>query len=271
MSFRLEKHVGTWTRACTKLSLLHVHRANNWPLGSLTGTAPSCFRFRTTLTATSHHRRSVLPLVHSAINLALPSGPFDDPAIAYRASCNAGLIPQEEEEQLLPMFLHSTSLSSPIGFLRPKVAQEILKNHQESGKKSIWNVLRTSDDFPWAICFADHVADFETRTHAMRVVLERWKTEGLFPDILKGTGACFRRFQLIQTSTLGWNNETYPVYTPRRERPDSMSRLAFGIERAALPLFGFANFGCLLTGELLCRRLSMLFIHTKTQPFMIVL
>lgn len=37
---------------------------------------------------------------------------------------------------------------------------------------------------------------------------------------------------------------------PRQERPDSTSSLAFGIERAALPLFGFANFGCLLTGKL---------------------
>ncbi len=40
------------------------------------------------------------------------------------------------------------------------------------------------------------------------------------------------------------------MYTPQRECPDSTSNLAFGIERAALPLFGFANFGCLLTGEL---------------------
>ena len=138
-----------------------------------------------TVTASRYHP-SVLPLVHSAINLALPPGPFDDPTVTHRASCNAGSTPPEEEERLLPMFLRSTSLSLPIGFLRPKVVEEILKNHQESGKKSIWNVLHGPDDSPWAICFADHVADFETRTHAMRVVLERWKHEGLFPDVLKG-------------------------------------------------------------------------------------
>ncbi|KAG8215682.1 NUDIX hydrolase domain-like protein [Butyriboletus roseoflavus] len=220
MHLRLGKHVGTWARGC-KPTLLHVTKAKNRPLGSLTGT---------TATATSRHRRSVLPLVRSAINLALPAGPLNDPALTHCASCNAGQVPHEEEEQLLPMFLHSTSLSSPIGFVRPKVAQEIFKNHQESGKKSIWNILVRPDDSPWAICFAGHLADFETRTHAIRVILERWKIEGLFPDILKG-----------------WNNETYPVYTPRRERIDSTSSLAFGIERAALPLFGFANFGCLLT------------------------
>lgn len=40
------------------------------------------------------------------------------------------------------------------------------------------------------------------------------------------------------------------MYTPQGECPDSTPSLAFGIERAGLPLFGFANFGCLLTGDL---------------------
>lgn len=190
MYFRPKSHVGTWARAC-KPSLLHAGRANPLLFGPRAiATASSFFRPMNTMT-TGHHRVSVLPVVHSAINLALPSGPFDDPSATHRASCNAGSIPPEEEEQLLPMFLRSTSLSSPIGFLRPNVVEEILKNHQESQKKSIWNVLRRLDDSPWAICFADHVADFETRTHAMRVVLERWKSRGLFPDILKGMGAYF--------------------------------------------------------------------------------
>jgi len=150
-------------------------------------------RFLNTVTEVSRHHQSILPLVHSAINLALPSGPFNNPAATHRASCNAKLILPEEEEQLLPMFLRSTSLSSPIGFLRPQVAEEILKNHQESGKQSIWNVLRRPDNSPWAICFADHVADSETRTNAMRAVVERWKTEGLFRDVLKGTCLYFRQ------------------------------------------------------------------------------
>ena len=187
-----KSHVGTWTRACKPS--LHPGRATLRLFGlRAIATPTSFFRPMNTMPA-SHHRISVLPVVHSAINLALPSGPFDDPAATHRASCNAGSTPPEEEEQLLPMFLRSTSLSSPIGFLRPKVVEEILEDHQESGKKSIWNVLRRLDDSPWAICFADHVAEFETRTHAMRVVLERWKSRGLFPDILKGMGACFHYF-----------------------------------------------------------------------------
>ena len=53
----------------------------------------------------------------------------------------------------------------------------------------------------------------------------------------------------IQFHTLGWSNETYPVYEPREELSNSASGLAFGIERAGLPLFGFVNFGCLLIGK----------------------
>ncbi|KAG6372479.1 NUDIX hydrolase domain-like protein [Boletus reticuloceps] len=225
MYFRLKHYAGTWTRAY-KPYQLHAGRANIWLLGPrVSETTTSCFR---TFNTTGRHQLCLLSLVHSAINLALPFGPFDDAAITHRASCNAGFIPPEEEERLLPMFLRSTSLSSPIGFLRPKVVEEILKNDKETGKKSIWNVLRRPDDSPWAICFANHVADSETRTEGMHVVLERWKAEGLFPDILKG-----------------WSDETYPVYLPQQERPSTIST-AFGIERAALPLFGFANFGCLL-------------------------
>ena len=124
--------------------------------------------------------------MHSAINLALPSGPFDDPAVIHRAACNDCSIPPEEEEPLLPMFLCATSSSSPIGFLRPNVVDEILQHHHASGTRSIWNVLRRPDGSPWAVCFADHVADEESRTHAMRTVMGRWKTEGRFPDVLKG-------------------------------------------------------------------------------------
>jgi hypothetical protein len=175
MRIRLQNHI-IWKRVY-KPRLPHLSRLNSCPLRPLN----------------TVNNRSVLALVNSAINLALPAGPFDDPIATHRASCNTKLILPGEEERLLPLFLRSTSLSSPIGFLRPKVAEEILKTHQGNGQQSIWNVLRRPDDSPWAICFADHLAEFETRTQAMRVVLERWKTEGLFRDVLKGMGIiCYR-------------------------------------------------------------------------------
>lgn len=208
MRLCLGKYIGT-----CKPTLRHVSRSNNWAFGSLAGSATSCCRLVTTVTS-SCHRRSVLPLVLSAVNLALPPGPFDDPAVTHRASCNAGLIQHEEEEQLLPLFLHSTSLSRPIGFLRPKVAHQILQDHQGSGKRSIWNVLVRPDDSPWAVCFADHVAGFETRTHAMRVVLERWKTEGLFSDILKGMNGCYHRVPMNSDQCIRLEQRNLPrVYT----------------------------------------------------------
>ena len=55
---------------------------------------------------------------------------------------------------------------------------------------------------------------------------------------------------LCRSCPPGWNNEIYPVYTPRQERPYSGKGVALGIEHAALPLFGSINFGCLLTGKL---------------------
>ncbi|KAH7886727.1 NUDIX hydrolase domain-like protein [Phlebopus sp. FC_14] len=180
-------------------------------------------------------RRSVLSLVLSSINLALPIGPFDDPSAIHRASCYAGSIPTKEEERLVPLLLHSSLSSGPLGFLRPEVVQAIL-NHKESEKT--WDILRRTNGSPWAIAFTDGIGDIDARSQALGSVLKSWRDQGLFPDILKG-----------------WSNETYPVYMPRQLRTsavDSHSVLAFGIERAALPLFGFVNFGCLLTAFYEC-------------------
>ena len=49
--------------------------------------------------------------------------------------------------------------------------------------------------------------------------------------------------------TQGWSHETYPVYThpPIQTNTTTHDPLAFAIERAALPLFGLMNFGCLFT------------------------
>jgi hypothetical protein len=206
-------------------------------------------------------QNSVLPLVLSSINLALPSGPFDDPATTHRASCHASPVSAVEEEPLLPMFLHSSLPKSPIGFLRPKVVEAILRDDEQGGKNSIWNVFRRPDDSPWAITFADHIADFEARSQAMSTCLKRWKDEGFFPDILRGISSLTLPGSLgFNFRLLGWSNEIYPVYTPQRCRPENHTTIhAFGIERAALPLFGFVNFGCLLTGKLLRPRLPASF------------
>ena len=51
-------------------------------------------------------------------------------------------------------------------------------------------------------------------------------------------------------SCKGWSDEAYPVHCPVPNGLASFQNpVAFSIERAALPLFGFPNFGSLLTGS----------------------
>ena len=52
-------------------------------------------------------------------------------------------------------------------------------------------------------------------------------------------------------SCLGWSDEAYPVFHHTTYETSSANSVAFAIERAALPLFGFANFGSLLIGAFL--------------------
>jgi hypothetical protein len=52
---------------------------------------------------------------------------------------------------------------------------------------------------------------------------------------------------------LGWSNEQFPVVNPavaNAGAPDACfaDRAAFAVERAALPLFGFPNYGSMLIG-----------------------
>ncbi|KAI0317326.1 NUDIX hydrolase domain-like protein [Amylostereum chailletii] len=73
--------------------------------------------------------------------------------------------------------------------------------------------------------------DEEGRTWAINALARKWKKEKRFEEILRG-----------------WSNESYPVYhtVSTTENMDAPSPLAFSIERAALPLFGLPNYGCLL-------------------------
>ena len=51
-------------------------------------------------------------------------------------------------------------------------------------------------------------------------------------------------------SLAGWSDEAYPVYIHPPNPVNAMhDPVAFAIERAALPLFSFVNFGALLIGE----------------------
>ncbi|ETW80944.1 hypothetical protein HETIRDRAFT_46022, partial [Heterobasidion irregulare TC 32-1] len=78
-----------------------------------------------------------------------------------------------------------------------------------------------------------------SRTFHINQLIGRWRQEGRFEDILRG-----------------WSDEQFPIYnhapTPNRSSKAIDDPVAFSIERAALPLFGFANFGCLLIAYYHC-------------------
>jgi hypothetical protein len=84
-----KKHI-TWKRV-HKPCLPHLSRLDSWLPGPHAVTA-SCFRMRPLSTANNSHR-SILALVNSAINLALPAGSFDNPSapVMNKKQCSGSL------------------------------------------------------------------------------------------------------------------------------------------------------------------------------------
>ncbi|ETW75841.1 hypothetical protein HETIRDRAFT_23707, partial [Heterobasidion irregulare TC 32-1] len=144
------------------------------------------------------------------------------------------------QEPVIPFFLSAPTegqTAQPTGFLRPEVMQRLQHDH------SI--LLRGSGNSPWLLGNSEGMqfVSFspavnrdgkQSRTFYINQLVAEWRKQGLFQDILRG-----------------WSNEDFPIYhyTPvSNHSPEAVNDpVAFSIERAALPLFGFANFGCLLT------------------------
>ncbi|PPQ63814.1 hypothetical protein CVT24_009809 [Panaeolus cyanescens] len=200
-----------------------------------------------------HH--SLLPLVHSCNNLVLPSRSSLDqdnsdtnlPTISTRSPTGESIA----TEQVVPFHLSHTTDShitnptltisrGPVGFLRPQVASALEDDHQKhqlSGAASPWDLRYAkseSQSILTSVAFADWVNDGGKYTRTMHVerIVGDWKKHGHFKEILRG-----------------WSDEAYPVFC----HPPALSQsahlydpIAFAIERAALPLFGLANFGALL-------------------------
>lgn len=148
-----------------------------------------------------------------------------------------------------------------IGLLRPQVVDAIIKDHVQAGSESPWTVTypnassSSTGASPTAISFSNWVngAGHNARTSQVEKVVRQWKQNKMFEDILRGTNRfCSGPTHLTHQVSmfLGWSNEAYPVYNPSpRSKPTSIDPVAFSIERAALPLFGFPNFGSLLIGH----------------------
>jgi 8-oxo-dGTP pyrophosphatase MutT (NUDIX family) len=161
------------------------------------------------------------------------------------------------EEIVVPFVVsHSYHKELPIGFFRQKVASALEDDHKNflvSGEPSPWD-LQYSKDRPkdlLSISFADWVNEGgqNSRTSQIARLISGWRKQNVFNEILGGD-ILFIAVHLypVTDECLGWSNEIYPVYThPPQHTKITHDPITFAIERAALPLFGLANFGCLLT------------------------
>ena len=78
-----------------------------------------------------------------------------------------------------------------------------------------------------------------------------WQKRKMFNELLKRMSSySYAHSPEDLTTSVEWSDELYPVYVhPPLQPTTSHDPIAFAIERAAVPLFGLVNFGCLLTGK----------------------
>lgn len=155
-------------------------------------------------------------------------------------------------ENVVPFFLSNSGgpQQQPLGFLRPAVAKA-LEDYQKQEPDSPFNLnysTGSSGRQLMSVAFMKTVNNGGNvvRTRRMGIVVEEWKDKNLFRDILLGESIW--PWMIFSYRTIGWSKELCPVYVPHGEE-SSRDPVAFAIERDALPLFGFTNFGCLLTGK----------------------
>ncbi|KAF8577318.1 hypothetical protein K439DRAFT_1639815 [Ramaria rubella] len=98
------------------------------------------------------------------------------------------------------------------------------------------NQLRSPWNFTWdrSVSFTPWVNGGGNYAHTalMKRPMEEWRHANIFESVLKG-----------------WSDEAVPIYHHENTAFDTRSpgtMVAFSVERASLPLFGLANFGCLI-------------------------
>ncbi|TFK29724.1 hypothetical protein FA15DRAFT_581890 [Coprinopsis marcescibilis] len=173
----------------------------------------------------------------------------DDPNIVYNTLNNPNIQNYEPH----------TFAPKPIGWLIPEVAAAISRDHLRHFQRdsaSPWDIRyfdpgeldadpvhvltafdASNDDTTGgrgqmvkSVAFADWINEGGRHARTMHVerLLLDWKRKKVFAEVLKG-----------------WSEEPYPVFN--HPTPGESDPLAFAIDRAALPIFGLANYGALLT------------------------
>ena len=145
---------------------------------------------------------SLLARIQSSNNVQLPVGPFD-PKIPCRAMSAdpKDPRPKHDEEVLVPFFLNYPPIAgtqaSPLGFLRPSVAEALLNDHHSQlgvYGRSCWSFHGKENHLSgslstgqlWALSFSPHISNQALRTDVAMRLVEKWRQTGMFPDILKG-------------------------------------------------------------------------------------
>ncbi|KAF9078703.1 hypothetical protein BDP27DRAFT_1460348 [Rhodocollybia butyracea] len=182
--------------------------------------------------------RTIIPIIRLANNLKLPAGPWKDPGkkniLSFQnddewseSHGRDGFASDPCIEEVVPFFMDRNSLE-PVGFLRSRVFGALLASLGTF--QSPWEADSTSVRFaPWVNAHRDPVS---VRSFAIDTLVKQWRSESLFSDILGKE-----------------SSEHFPVY---RSKLEFGQNLQCAIERPALPLFGFPNYGSLLIVYFIC-------------------
>lgn len=134
---------------------------------------------------------SLLPLICSSSNLVLPNGPWqgkNQHFVGSRAP-DGSIV---GEEIVIPFFISrlTSPEHDPVGFLRPEVTAALERDHRkyiETGAKSPWDIhychtkLESVSFAPWVNAGGKYL-----RTMHMERLINEWKQEKVFTDILRG-------------------------------------------------------------------------------------
>ncbi|KAF8591698.1 hypothetical protein K439DRAFT_1546746 [Ramaria rubella] len=185
---------------------------------------------------------TLLPLIRNSSNLQISHGPWHTPGLQHYVATRTGENNYTKEEEVFPFFMSppSTSQCRPIGFLKREVFKALQADHDKhtmtsNQLRSPWNFTRNR-----SVSFTSWVNEGGNyaRTALMKRLVEEWRHANIFESVLKG-----------------WSDEAVPIYHHENTAFDTRSpgsMVAFSVERASLPLFGFANFGCLLIAFFRC-------------------
>ena len=143
--------------------------------------------------------------------------------------------PSRSSEKLVTWRLTPEPSSPVIGLLRPEIVTRLqAENEAAPSDRRLWYFSLEAKES--SVSFAQWVDTPAKRTYGMKEMLERWRDNGLWSDVI---------------GPKKWRGEMYPIYrnpfgkndAPLDEVSDDSLNYAFRMERAACSLFGAVTYG----------------------------